>query len=285
MTRTLTRIAILAAVLLSVAAAAVGSAQAMSPAHTSAWTLANDVNYNLQTGATTYGSVEHFWMITLRAWGYNYQRPSVTLYGNHFGDRSTGCVHTSLRRNNGFYCPGDGGIYLDYEYMQSLVNGFGDFGAGGFMAHEWGHRSQHYLGYLDYGFRTEYHADCLAGMYTRWAYGIGKLTGGDYWEFSNWLSSQSPSGSHGSGANRAAWFRHGYTQYSLAACNQALTLTVAYAKGGKRVLRPNTKKRIDLTPGNKLPKGGPVIKIGGREMRDATPATVPFGFNSLDLVF
>ena len=44
----------------------------------------------------------------------------------------------------------------------------------------------------------------------------------------NWLAGQRTSPSHGSGANRAAWYRYGYTQYSLSACNQVYALSSAY---------------------------------------------------------
>jgi uncharacterized protein len=255
---TFTRVIVLLAALVAGALLA-GRAAAMSPAQTNAWWLASTIQFNQQTGATPYGSIEHFWATTLRAWGNSYNRPGLIWYGDYYGNRNTACtesngqtLNTAARRQNGFYCPADGTVYLDYEYMNSLIARFGDFGSGGFMAHEWGHRIQHVLGRrATQTFQGEYHADCLAGMYTRWAYATGMLQGGDYWEFSNWLSSQPNSGTHGSGANRAAWFKYGYLQYSLGACDSAYGLTVAYAhaKGKKPSFNPPpTKRKLNLRP-------------------------------------
>jgi predicted metalloprotease len=274
-----------------------GSAAAMSPAQSNSWWLANTIQFNQQNGSTPYGSIEHFWSTTLRTWGYGYSRPGLIWYGDYFGNRNTGCtelsgqiVNTANRRQNGFYCGPDGTIYLDYEYMNSLIAQFGDFGSGGFMAHEWGHRIQHVLGRRGQVFQGEYHADCLAGMYTRWGYATGMLGGADYWEFSNWLSSQRSSSSHGSGANRAAWFKYGYTQYSLAACDSAYRLTVAYAhsKGKKPSFNPPpSKRKLNLRPRTALlPTGSagvPVTQGAPRALAASGQATL--GFDSLLSIF
>jgi predicted metalloprotease len=272
-----------------------GRAAAMSPNQTNAWWLANTIQFNQQTGATPYGSIEHFWSMALRTWGYTYNRPALTWYGDYYGNRNTACtepngsaVNTANRRQNGFYCPPDQTVYLDYEYMNSLIAQFGDFGAGGFMAHEWGHRIQDVLGRrATQVFQGEYHADCLAGMYTRWAYGAGLLTGGDYWEFSNWLSSRGTSASHGSGANRAAWFKYGYVQYNLGACDSAYNLGVAYAHstGKKATLKPPpTKRKLNLRPRNiGLPVGSARVATTPSAVAASGQATM--GFDSLLSVF
>lgn len=87
---------------------------------------------------------------------------------------------------------------------------------------------------MGYGYvqpASEYHADCLAGMYTRYGYAAGRLTTSDYWEFYYWLYYQPTSSTHGSGANRAAWFDYGYQQYSLTACNQVFGSSSAQREG------------------------------------------------------
>jgi hypothetical protein len=68
-------------------------------------------------------------------------------------------------------------------------------------------------------YKDEYHADCMAGLYYRYGYTGGRLLGADYKEFYNWLYYQPYSASHGSGPNRAAWFKYGYSQYTKAACD------------------------------------------------------------------
>jgi predicted metalloprotease len=276
-----------------------GHAAAMSPAQTNSWYLANTIQFNQQTGATPYGSIEHFWSTTLRSWGYTYYRPGLIWYGDYFGNRNTGCtepnglaVNTANRRQNGFYCSVDGTVYLDYEYMNSLIGQFGDFGSGGFMAHEWGHRIQHVLGRRgSQTFQGEYHADCLAGMYTRWGYMTGLLGGADYWEFSNWLSSQRNSASHGSGANRAAWFKYGYTEYNLGKCDYAYNLSVAFAhtKGKKASLKPPpTKRKLNLRPRNiGLPTGTTAVPAAqnGSPRGVAVSGQDTTGFDSLLSLF
>lgn len=258
---------------LLVGAVLAGRAAAMSPVQTNSWYLAQAIQFNQQNGSTPYGSIEHFWSTTLSAWGKPYVRPGAIWYGDYFGNRDTACanngvaINTASWRNNAFYCPADSTVYLDYEYLNSQIARYGDYGAGGIIAHEWGHRIQHVLGYTDQSFRREYHADCLAGMYTRWAYGR-LLSGGDYGEFSNWLSDRAVSPSHGSGAWRVAWFKFGYTEYNLASCDAAwrmsTALTFAHGKASRSPFAPpKTNKRFNLrtrTPG--LPTGSATVAAG-----------------------
>jgi hypothetical protein len=213
------------------------------------------------------GSVDDFWRRTLPTWGAGYSKPGLRYYGNGAGGyyNTALCGSTSrVAGENGMYCPGDGTIYLDYYGQQGLLNRLGDHGSGGFLAHEWAHRAQHHLGTMRDDFRGEYNADCMAGLYTRYGYSTGRLSGGDFWEFYNWLYGQRPSYTHGTGPNRAAWYQYGYTQYSKAACDQAFRLTASGASVGRtgrisiaRSVKPPTTRRVDLTPARSkaLPKG------------------------------
>jgi predicted metalloprotease len=186
-------------------------------------------------GGWSAGSINQYWSAVFRQYGLTWTAPSIWYYGAYAGGTyNTSCGMTNTREhvNNGFYCPRDNAVYLDYWYLQDFIDPggnwyLGDYGAGGFLAHEFGHRVQHLLGGNRWtgNFRQEYAADCYAGMYTRWAYASGRLTGGDYWEFHNWLAAQPYSTTHGYGANRAAWYYTGYASQSLTRCDQAYAAT------------------------------------------------------------
>lgn len=197
-----------------------GVASAMSPPQTTPEGLVR----NLAGGAK--GGIEEFWRYAFSSWGAEYVTPTIYWYNRWDGDDlQTACGSTAGSHNNAFHCldDSDHGTYLDYRYMQTLIRQFGDYGAGGILAHEWGHAIQHLLGYAQAGYKSEYHADCLAGMYTRYGYMTGRLNGSDYGEFSKWLATRTYSSSHGWPENRAAWYKIGYTDYSLGSCNRALT--------------------------------------------------------------
>lgn len=256
------------------ATATAPQADAINPPQTSAQGLVNLLGFNVTTGYTSWGSIDAFWAQAFKAWGYTYYRPhSIHFYGASYGQyyvNSCGWT-TSYGPGNGFYCRTTQRIYLDVAQPAGWP--YGDYGGGGFLAHEWAHRIQHLLGYQNRPPRSEYHADCLAGMYTRWGYSVGRLTGNDYWEFYNWLYYQPSSTSHGTGANRAAWYQYGYNQYSLAACNRAYTSLperdappVSSAKPG--VLPPNTDAvNHDAQPIG-LPSGDPMLRPSATDATD-----------------
>jgi predicted metalloprotease len=230
-------------------------ASGMTPAQTTESGVVNLLGG--YTAGYTGGSIDDFWRRTLPSWGASYSKPAVRYYGNGSGGYyNTACGSTyPLRGENGMYCPANGTIYLDYWGQQGLLNRLGDHGSGGFLAHEWAHRAQHHLGTLGYAdFRLEYNADCMAGLYTRYGYSTGRLSGNDFWEFYNWLYYLSSSASHGTGANRAEWFRYGYNQYTKGACDQTFTLTASgasassTASGASTHLKPPRSARVDLTP-------------------------------------
>jgi predicted metalloprotease len=256
-------------------------ASAMTPAQTTESGVVNLLG-GYVPGHTT-GSIDDFWRRTLTGWGYGYSKPGVHFYGSGSGGYyNTPCGSTyPVRGENGMYCPAANSIYLDYWGQQGLLNRLGDHGAGGFLAHEWAHRAQHHLGTMRNDFRGEYNADCMAGLYTRFGYSTGRLSGGDFWEFSNWLYYQPSSASHGTGPNRAAWFRYGYTQYSKAACDQALYLTASGAVAGTAArsagakVKPPGARRIDLTPpaSKALPRGNDARIVTPRHLR--VPKTTP----------
>jgi predicted metalloprotease len=236
MTNFVKRYAVLVVAVVTAAGAFAQSARAINPEQTNEWGVVNTLGYNLSTGYTAYGSINKFWAYTFSTWNRAYSKPGIRFYGGTYGNYATGCEHTSKWPNNGFYCWNDGGIYLDYPFMQNKLQSSGDYYPGAYLAHEWGHRIQHHLGswswYSAQGHRTEYHADCLAGMYTRYGYMTQRLTGNDYREGYNWLYYQPQSSTHGYGPNRAAWYEFGYTQYSLEACNRVFGGTATSSATG-----------------------------------------------------
>jgi predicted metalloprotease len=240
----------LAVTALASAGSAVDRAQAMNPAQSTEAGVVNMLGGYVS--AYSVGSIDDFWRRTLPAWGAGYSKPAIKYYGTGAGGyyNTATCGSTyPVRGENGMYCPGDGTIYLDYWGQQGLLNNHGDHGAGGFLAHEWAHRAQHHLRTMRNDFRGEYNADCMAGLYTRFGYNTGRLSGNDLWEFNSWLAKQPASVSHGLGSNRALWFQYGYNQYSKAACDQVFNLTTSGVRSKNDTrLRPPVLSKVDLTP-------------------------------------
>lgn len=178
---------------------------------------------NILGGTSSY-SIRNFWATTLPTWGYRYTNPTLRYYTTPV---SSSCG--TLSTNNSYWCNRDWTIWLDYNWNQGIVNRSGDFGAGGVLAHEWGHAADSMTGTHAGNYKDEYHADCLAGLYYRYGYSGGRLLGADYYEFYNWLYAQPYSASHGTGSIRAAWFRYGYSMYTKGACDSVYRATAAVA--------------------------------------------------------
>ena len=211
----------LAAVVTFVAGTATPSA-AMAPAQ-------NDIDGVVWLlGGRSTGAIDELWARSFATWGRSYVSPSIYFYNSPtVGDYDVaGCGSTVPNRYNGFYCSYTQSIYLDWADQNDRMQPGGryTFGPGegaGFLAHEFGHHVQHQLGYPAGSIRAEYHADCLAGIYMRYGYAAGRLTGGDYWGFHNWLLSTPVSDSHGNPYHRTLWYRYGWDRYDINACNLA----------------------------------------------------------------
>lgn len=189
---------------------------AISPAQT------NEAGVVYQLGGRQPGAIDGFWSMAFESWGLRYITPRILFFNtNTIGHYYTACGNTWSSRNNGLYCRGDSSIYFDYQEMDRRIQHLGDYSAGGLLAHEFGHHVQSLLGFAMDSHKAEYHADCLAGMYTRWGYANGRLTGGDYWEYHNWLLSTPWSETHGSPQLRTEWYRYGWSTYDLRSCNLA----------------------------------------------------------------
>jgi predicted metalloprotease len=145
-----------------------------------------------------------------------------------------------------FYCPSDERVYIDLGFYAELRQRFGapgDFAQAYVITHEIGHHVQHLLGAFDKhpsregaegnSVRMELQADCYAGL---WAHSTQKrnlLEQGDIDEAlraasaigDDQLQRQSSgevvpeSFTHGTSEQRQRWFRRGYEQGTLAACD------------------------------------------------------------------
>ena len=178
-----------------------------------------------------------------------YQRPKLVLF--------TGSVQSACgmagAATGPFYCPGDHKLYLDLSFFREPHQRFrapGDFAEAYVIAHEVGHHVQTLLGITDkvaasrsratrveanaLSVRTELQADCFAGI---WAHNADStrhiLESGDVEEGLNAAAAigddrlqkqttgrVSPeSFTHGTSAQRVAWFKRGLSSGELRQCD------------------------------------------------------------------
>ncbi|MFK5975767.1 MAG: neutral zinc metallopeptidase [Sulfurovum sp.] len=202
---------------------------------------------NAQFISTVLASTEDIWKKRLRG----YQEPIVVLYR---GTTNSGCG-TAKSQTGPFYCPADQKVYLDLSFFDELSqihNPPGDFAQAYILAHEIGHHIQNLQGILNkvhkakqkWGedskkanalqVKVELQADCYAGA---WAYQAHKnfyiLEAGDVEEALQAASAigddtlQRESGemvrpdafTHGSSAQRVAWFKKGFNSGNISDCD------------------------------------------------------------------
>jgi predicted metalloprotease len=212
----------------------------------------NPANQTTVTGMVNnqYWDLDAFWKANFNAWSWrNYRSPYVRYFNNgpYNNFQTNGCGSTSspaFMNDMGVYCGPDNAIYVNYTNEQLLIDKDGD-GAGAFLfAHEFGHHIQGLEGRLGAPSKQkELNADCLAGMYFRWGVAVSRLlNANDYveaqWGIVHYFSSADVAG-HGTGADRLAWFRYGYTAYNINSCN----LTFSGAVAAKATTQAPLKKR------------------------------------------
>jgi hypothetical protein len=187
-------------------------ASAMNPQQT---TVTGTVN-------TLYWDLDAFWRWALK--NPNYRSPTVNYF---YGPTNVSGCGTLSEPMMMAYCPGNQ-IWVHYNVNQSKVTRLGDYAAGYFLAHEWGH---HIASVLGLRFPTvrgrELYADCMAGVFTKYGYSYShRLDASDYWEGMASLGDFYPyeGGSNGYPlkADRKAWYEWGFTSYSIANCAQAV---------------------------------------------------------------
>ena len=192
---------------------------------------------------------EDVWREQFKAQGAQYREPKLRLYT---GREVTGCG-TGQAAMGPFYCPTDEKVYIDldfYKTMRDRLGAPGDFAQAYVIAHEVGHHVQNLLGVsgqvqqarqrLDerrgnqLSVRLELQADCYAGLWAHHAQRARQvLEQGDIEEGLNAASQigddalQRGSGgrvvpesfTHGSSAQRVAWFKRGLQGGQMADCD------------------------------------------------------------------
>ena len=199
--------------------------------------------------AVVLAETEDVWNDVFTRGGRRYQEPKLVLFSGSV-DSACGKAGSAV---GPFYCPADHKVYLDLAFFDELHNRFGasgDFARAYVIAHEIGHHVQTQLGILEQvtelqsragaaernklSVMLELQADCLAGM---WAHQAQKrrdiLESGDLEEGLNAASAVGddriqkstrgyavPDGfTHGSSAQRVRWFKRGFEEGTLRACN------------------------------------------------------------------
>jgi predicted metalloprotease len=174
--------------------------------------------------------------------GKTYTPPTLVLFS---GSTSSGCGFASAA-SGPFYCPQDRKVYIDLSFYDQLQNQFhapGDFAEAYVIAHEVGHHVQNLLGLMRQGdlgtganslsVRTELQADCFAGIWAKSADQEGIVDPGDIDQALNAASQIGDdtlqkqqqgyvvpdSFTHGTAAQRSRWFKTGYSQGSIPACD------------------------------------------------------------------
>jgi uncharacterized protein len=194
-----------------------------------------------------FNSVQANWERTFSAQSAGYERAKLVLYRDGV-DTACGSASSAV---GPFYCPADKYVYLDlsfYRDMDRQLRAGGDFAWAYVIAHEVGHHVQQQLGTSaevdrirrsdpdranEASVRLELQADCYAGVWAHTVYEAGELDPGDVDEAIRASEAvgddrlQSQAGrrvdpdtfTHGSSAQRRAWFDRGRERGEPADCD------------------------------------------------------------------
>lgn len=192
-------------------------------------------------------STQAMWGRTLASQGVAYRDAQLVLFRDGI-ESACGFAETAA---GPFYCPGDNKVYIDLGFYQELRDRFGasgDFAQAYVLAHEIGHHIQTLLGTEadvrrsqrlrggranDLSVRMELQADCYAGVWGHAADQEHILDAGDFEEGMRAAAAvgddrlqrmatgqvNPESFTHGTSAERAAWFQRGFTTGRIDACD------------------------------------------------------------------
>ncbi|PKQ26004.1 MAG: hypothetical protein CVT64_05885 [Actinobacteria bacterium HGW-Actinobacteria-4] len=199
-------------------------------------------------------SLDAFWAAELPTVGTELALPGIVI----FDQATTSACGQASAATGPFYCPADQSIYVDVAFWDVLSTQFG--ASGGplaemyVIAHEYGHHLQNQLGVFGVADRgdtgadsdsvkVELMADCLAGVWAGHASTVPDATGQPFLaplteaDIQDALSAAGAVGddriqearqgetnphtyTHGTSAERQAWFMEGYTNGDVVACDQ-----------------------------------------------------------------
>ncbi|MFT4038270.1 MAG: neutral zinc metallopeptidase [Thermomicrobiales bacterium] len=171
--------------------------------------------------------IDAFWAETFAAAGVTYRSPAIVTVERRI-ETACGPVEPIP---NALYCPGDRAIYLMPEFLTDLETRVGDYAPMTVLGHEWGHHVQNLTDApFDDSQSFELQADCLAGVFTRYAREHDLLDAGDILEALD--TSQAAGdpiglpvddpGAHGTPEDRVLALTEGYWLGPVAGCGLPL---------------------------------------------------------------
>ncbi|MDY6050975.1 MAG: neutral zinc metallopeptidase [Rothia sp. (in: high G+C Gram-positive bacteria)] len=182
--------------------------------------------------------------------GISYTAPDLVLGEGHI---STGCGTANISQTGPFYCPADQTVYMSvpfFDQLKAMGGSNGDFAVMYVTAHEFAHHIQQTMGTLKYSdyqdpgadsgaVQVEVQADCYAGVWAsqadkgenallnpltqnqiQQAIDTARAIGDDAIQRSSGQQVNPDLWTHGSSEQRVYWFTRGYTEGTMAACNQ-----------------------------------------------------------------
>lgn len=192
--------------------------------------------------STVLGSTNEYWTSAFKKENATYTAPKLVLFR---GSTNSSCGGADSRVGP-HYCPLDHTIYLDETFFEELTNRLGanggDVAQAYVIAHEVGHNVQNELGISDMvardgsnaaSIKLELQADCYAGLWARSVQNIGVIEPGEINEAIDAAAAvgddriqkatagrvRPETWTHGSSADRVAWFNTGFHSESPSECD------------------------------------------------------------------
>ncbi|MDH4040855.1 MAG: zinc metallopeptidase, partial [Gammaproteobacteria bacterium] len=194
-------------------------------------------------------STEDTWQQVFQARGGSYRVPTLVLFSGRVNS-ACGLASSAV---GPFYCPGDQKLYIDLSFFDDLQQRYGapgDFAQAYVVAHEVGHHVQTLLGISQQvqeagrgkskaqvnalSVRQELQADCFAGLWgnqanrqRQWldpgdleeALRAATAIGDDRLQREAGGQVVPDSFTHGTSAQRVAWFKRGFESGDIKACD------------------------------------------------------------------
>ena len=212
-------------------------------------TRAGGEDHMRQFVSVVLADTEDVWQQTFRDLGRNYRDPKLVLYSDVV---QSPCGMASSATGP-FYCPNDQKVYLDtnfFDDMKRRMHASGDFAQAYVIAHEIGHHVQNQLGIMEkaqaararadqrtsnaLSVRIELQADCFAGVWANHAdrarhiieqgdieaaMNAAAAVGDDRLQRQARGTVVPDAFTHGSSAQRVAWFKRGIDSGELKSCD------------------------------------------------------------------